>query len=284
MFRYLFSLLVFNYGNFFVKADIIPSGIGTNHCPGVQCPPLPPCPAPPPNCQTTPPERDDCGCTIGCETIDCSRSLSLEGEICGGYILYGAHSCIDGLECVYTIGPFPFIADAPGTCQLICNTVRDQRGNCVEEGCRSWSDGCNTCIVNDNIIQECTEEVCYGPTPTASQCISKDKPITPSESNIPHNCATWFDGCNTCSVQDGHIQMCTLMACFRRSKPYCQSFHAGLLMKGDICFRYCIDYSQSTINRADQCSKDTVCMLQKNLNAFDYCDDRAMKCTSISGN
>ena len=283
MFRFIFSLLIFNYGNFFVKSDIMPPGIGSNHC--TICPPLPPCPAPPPNCQTTPPEIDDCGCTIGCGTIDCSRSLSLEGETCGGYIPYGSHSCIDGLECVYTMGPF--IADAPGTCQLICNTVRDQWGNCVEEGCHSWSDGCNTCIVNDNIIQECTETLCSGPLTREPQCISKDvslDPMNPFEPNIPHNCATWFDGCNTCSVQDGHTQICTLMACYRTLKPYCQTFTTDPLIQGDICFRYCIDNSQSTINRADQCPKNTACMPHKNLHAFDYCHDNVMKCTSISGN
>lgn len=35
------------------------------------------------------------------------------------------------------------------------------------------------------------------------------------------SCESFFDGCNTCSVQDGKISGCTKMACVTQEKPYC---------------------------------------------------------------
>ena len=43
-------------------------------------------------------------------------------------------------------------------------------GNCVDEGCNSWSDGCNTCDVNDNTLENCSENVCYM-TSVEAQCL-----------------------------------------------------------------------------------------------------------------
>ena len=104
------------------------------------CSPPIPCPVPPPNCQYTHPIPDNCGCITSCGTIDCSNSISLEGETCGGYILQGiTKTCINGLECVNNLGPI--VADAPGTCQLRCKTTRDTYDNCISHECSEWFDG-----------------------------------------------------------------------------------------------------------------------------------------------
>ena len=107
-------------------------------CPD-ECPPPPPCPRPmvEMGCQYVPPLSDNCGCTNGCGTIDCSTHPKItEGGTCGGFMPYGmAGICDDGLECVYSMGPM--IADAPGNCQQICETIRDNWGNCIEEGCNN---------------------------------------------------------------------------------------------------------------------------------------------------
>jgi len=42
---------------------------------------------------------------------------------------------------------------------------------------------------------------------------------------IPKNCATWFDGCNRCSVNDGKVRFCTRRACLRLEDPACLSYH-----------------------------------------------------------
>lgn len=35
-------------------------------------------------------------------------------------------------------------------------------------------------------------------------------------------CATWFDGCNDCSVEDGKIDACTLKYCRNNTKAFCK--------------------------------------------------------------
>ena len=101
---------------------------------------------------------------------------------------------------------------------------------------------------------------------------------------IPDNCATWNDGCNTCQVRNGHADICTLMYCFRQAEPYCMSYHiqSNSLGIGDICYRFCEDGSQSSINRRSDCPDGTVCkknMLDNSI-GFDSCGDNSMRCLS----
>jgi len=42
---------------------------------------------------------------------------------------------------------------------------------------------------------------------------------------IPNNCASWYDGCNTCTVRKGKVNMCTIMMCIRQGPSYCKSYH-----------------------------------------------------------
>ena len=70
-----------------------------------------------------------------------------EGASCGGYMpAFMMTRCDDGLECVYRN---PMMADGGGDCARACKggTTRDQWGNCIDAGCGSWFDGCNTCEV-----------------------------------------------------------------------------------------------------------------------------------------
>ena len=247
------------------------------------CPPPVPCPMAPdlPNCEHIAPPTDNCGCNVGCGTTQCSPQISQEGETCGGFMAPGySHTCADGLECVNTMGPY--IADAPGSCHQVCQTFRDAWGNCVDENCLEWNDGCNTCSVVNDVLTDCTEEVCYA-NPENSRCHSSSNDLTPT---IPPSCASWFDGCNTCMVENGQPSACTLMMCFRTAEPYCQSFHTGNLQVNDICYRFCEDGSQSQINRQTDCPLGTQCMSNPNLVSmvvYDTCGPRAKKCISIKG-
>jgi len=38
---------------------------------------------------------------------------------------------------------------------------------------------------------------------------------------VPVDCATWYDGCNRCSVKAGKVQMCTKRECLRIGSPRC---------------------------------------------------------------
>ena len=41
---------------------------------------------------------------------------------------------------------------------------------------------------------------------------------------IPSTCVSWFDGCNTCRVNNGQLGGCTRMMCFREDVPYCLQY------------------------------------------------------------
>tara|TARA_Y100000817_G_C16860454_1_gene545554 strand:+ start:2896 stop:3969 length:1074 start_codon:yes stop_codon:yes gene_type:complete len=260
-----------------ICCDYTCENISDNNCPK-ECPPPTPCPMPAvaPNCRYIPAIFDNCGCNSGCGTIDCSTHPKLpEGGICGGFMPYGmAGICEDNLECVYTMGPM--VADAPGTCQQRCLTVRDNWGNCIDEGCNQWFDGCNTCSVEDDTLS-CTEIMCYKENKKEGHCLDNDV-VT-----IPLNCASWYDGCNTCSVHEGELQACTLMMCFTQNEPHCQTFTTGELNIGEVCYRFCEDGSQNPINRQDDCPKGTICgSASQSMISFDSCGSRAHTCNIVS--
>lgn len=109
----------------------------------------------------------DCSSNKFCRQIsatdlnkNCVDYSSLNSQ-CGGYVApYMISRCRPGLECVNVMGLM--IADAPGICKEPCNNnnIRDSYGNCVDHNCRSWYDGCNTCLVNSNRLLSCTEQYC----------------------------------------------------------------------------------------------------------------------------
>ena len=53
-------------------------------------------------------------------------------------------------------------------------------------------------------------------------------PIIPPVYNVPdtvpENCVSWFDGCNTCSANNGVLGGCTRMMCFREETPHCLQY------------------------------------------------------------
>lgn len=56
---------------------------------------------------------------------------------------------------------------------------------------------------------------------------------------IPKNCALWFDGCNTCRINNGRIEMCTKRMCLRLEEPSCrehQTQNKATHEKGRQCF------------------------------------------------
>jgi len=228
------------------------------------------------NCRPIDPEVDSCGCPTGCPSINCEPNVVGQGISCGGMRPYGMVSiCSEGLECANTMGPM--IADAPGTCLPVCNTIRDNWGNCVDDDCEHWYDGCNQCSMISNRL-ECTEKICYNGQ--NSHCLDDQNVIDV----IPKNCLTWYDGCNTCSVSRGLLQGCTLMMCFVQNEPYCQTFTTGQLQIGDICYRFCEDGSQNSINRRDECPENSECKSSDVFKVFyDTCGPRAYTCVATNG-
>ena len=95
---------------------------------------------------------------------------------------------------------------------------------------------------------------------------------------IPYNCATWYDGCNTCQVTNGAANICTMMACFTQGDQECLSYYSNL-NEGDICYRFCEDGSQETVNRQSNCPSGSACT-PPNTISYDSCNDNAWKCIS----
>ena len=161
----------------------------------------------------------------------------------------------------------------------------DPSGNgCVTDGGYEWCKETNSCVrswetscPSLNYIME--------PGPV----IDPIYPVDPLPvMKIPDNCATWYDGCNTCSVHNGALLGCTLMMCFRTEQPYCQAFHTGRLNGNDVCYQFCEDNSQPPINRIDDCPKHTRCVSrftqnQVSMIAYDTCGERAKHCILIGG-
>lgn len=49
-------------------------------------------------------------------------------------------------------------------------------------------------------------------------------PVPVNTNVIPQNCISWYDGCNTCQVNNGILGACTKIMCFREDDPHCLSF------------------------------------------------------------
>jgi hypothetical protein len=51
-------------------------------------------------------------------------------------------------------------------------------------------------------------------------------PVYIELSTVPSNCISWYDGCNTCQVENGNIRGCTRMMCFRQDTPRCIQYQS----------------------------------------------------------
>lgn len=203
-----------------------------------------------------------------------------------------------------------FFILSQSTAQMMVGGARDDH-NCVLDGGYSWCESSQNCIrpwetecPPYDPIEEC--EPCPPPLP----CPLPDFPelnlgdcklnnhidecgcqiACPSYdcSNvvIPDNCVTWYDGCNTCQVRNNRADICTLMYCFQQSEPYCMHFNTDPLRENEICYRFCEDGSQETINRRDGCPVNTQCVSESQKNSvsmisYDSCGSRAMTCQRI---
>ena len=54
--------------------------------------------------------------------------------------------------------------------------ITDRYGNCVDEGCASWFDGCNICVVTDGAFGQCTLMACDSETLGEAQCLDATEP------------------------------------------------------------------------------------------------------------
>ena len=130
--------------------------------------------------------------------------------------------------------------------------LRDAYGRCVPPDCESYHDGCNTCSIHEGRLDACTEMFCEapkeprcldtivgGPTGDKEQdnccgggsacgyvlvegkCVHASSCLRDAYGRcVPDDCASYFDGCNTCSVGAEGLG-CTLMYCETPSEARC---------------------------------------------------------------
>jgi len=72
------------------------------------------------------------------------------------------------------------------------------------------------------VCSDCTSRNTWTETQVTFH-LSKPELVDPN--SIPLNCISWYDGCNTCQVNNGLIGGCTRLMCFREDNPYCLSFN-----------------------------------------------------------
>ena len=275
-----------------------------NDC-SIPCPPPAPCPAPGPDCTYDPPIVDNCGCTNGCGTINCSP------------IIEQPHRVIPENCATWNDGCNTCQVNRDGTlgaCTMMYCFVQN------EQQCTSYYRTDNSCfttkdcengkfcrpIASDYNQKECVNyasenDNCGGFTlpnmqnvcDPSLECVNTlgpmiaDAPGTckrPCKNGerrdqygncIDHNCQVWFDGCNTCRVNERDIG-CTRMFCQIPGEAQCHDI-SNLLGEGDICYRFCEDGSEPPINRRNECPLDSECV-DANSIGFDSCGKRASIC------
>lgn len=127
-----------------------------------------------------------------------------------------------------------------------------EAGSCIgnDGSCVGYKDGCQkikVCAADQSQSSKCeTQKPFPTTTPEAPagcyykqvQCVQAPcEPLlvceTTSSTNIPRDCLSWFDGCNTCIVKDGQLAGCTKMACKERIgvEPYCKTYDDSMCVK-----------------------------------------------------
>ena len=71
----------------------------------------------------------------------------------------------------------------------------------------------------------CIISAWYSWCPVKNKCIRTwEEKCEKVEENIPKNCISWYDWCNTCWVKDWKTTYCTRRYCVRHDKPKCLKF------------------------------------------------------------
>ncbi len=162
--------------------------------------------------------------------------------------------------------------------QTLIGATNDEHG-CVTDGGYQWCESLNECVrpwmtpcpTNQPIIDPGFGVPVNPPPPVVSP---------PAPPTIPYGCATWFDGCNHCMVSNGQLAACTRMMCFTQRPAECLSYNR--LNVGDVCYRFCEDGSEQTVNARDKCPSGSQCVQQNSQNTlgFDSCGSSAWFCVS----
>ena len=159
---------------------------------------------------------------------------------------------------------------------------------CVSDGGYQWCESLNRCVRpwlspcpstgNVPVIDPMPVPVVdpLPPTPTGHSLPPPPPPPPSQHTNIPLNCASWYDGCNHCMVRNGQVVGCTRMMCVTQNTPRCLAYNT--LKLGDICYRFCEDNSEPLINLMNNCPQDSICTHRPTTVGYDSCGSNAWRC------
>jgi len=93
------------------------------------------------------------------------------------------------------------------------------------DGCVTFFDGCNICGCDETgNPMSCTRKFCTDKGEPKCLGYKEDKEDTSPLPQCPVGCTSWYDGCNTCMVNNGKIMGCTKRACFRKGATKCTRY------------------------------------------------------------
>ncbi len=89
---------------------------------------------------------------------------------------------------------------------------------CTEMACEEYREPeCREYVDEDRSNDDSDQRIANGENET-------DNDYDVTESEVPDGCVTWFDGCNTCQIEEDGYMACTLMACEEYREPECRVF------------------------------------------------------------
>ncbi len=177
----------------------------------------------------------------------------------------------------------------------LIGSSHDEHG-CVTDGGYQWCDSLHKCVrpwmtpcptiavepplIDPGFGVPVNPPVAVDPLPPTSPPApptpsTPSAPSVPSNNQIPHNCAEWYDGCNHCQVVNGQMTACTRMMCFTQRPSECLSYNR--LNLGDVCYRFCENGSEQTVNSRDKCPSGSTCVAPGTI-GFDSCGANAWTC------
>lgn len=117
----------------------------------------------------------------------------------------------------------PLPLDCANTYEPVCAILPTPR--CLIEYSCKMQQPLPTTYSNDCVAKNAGAKILY-----KEKC---DEDMAVIKKEIPNNCISWFDGCNTCGrSNDGGPMMCTLMACQEYDEPRCLEYVEDLLSNG----------------------------------------------------